>query len=205
MRVMGLDVSVKATGIAVVGLHPDMFVPEIGTLRRSWWARAVGYGLPEDATFEQTHKRIEVINEAIIAAVTMFEPDLVAIEQAVGIRQGQEGGFGNNAKMQLWAMNMIAQHTVFRLRKRVRLVPVGTWRAHFGISSPQVKKENQNATSAKRSALLKDLARQRMLERFGAVFMKNEHNEAEAFAIAQFALFEAENPPAVQNQLFGGK
>jgi hypothetical protein len=205
MRVMGLDVSVTATGVAVVGLPSDLKVPGLGTLFRSHWVTRAGYSLPLDATFEEVHRRIERINATVIDACISFDPDLVAIECPVPISQGQSADFGNVAKMQIWTMNYILQHTIFKIGKPVAMIPLGEWRSFFGISAPQVKKENPDAKSRDRSGILKTLVRDRIRERYNVNFESKEHNEAEAFAIAQYAMFRAEHPKPIQEALFENK
>jgi len=146
------------------------------------------------ASFEERHRRIEAINARVVEVAMELRPDLCAIEDIVFANEG-------SAKAQIWGMNLIVQHTIFKLGIPCRMVPLDTWRAWLGVSWQALKREFPRATDYERSKLLKQCVRERLRDRFGVTFEPKEHNEAEAFAIAQFAAFRAEHPDAVQQGL----
>lgn len=197
MIVMGLDVSVRATGIAIIGIEPSRLLSFGGAMRQAgnpWYVERVGYSLGSDATFDDLHSRLEHIASRVHDLASSARPALVAIEDVVFANEG-------NAKAQIWGANLLLQHAAWKLGIPVQMVPLVSWRAWYGVSLQTIRKRNKSASKYEISRLLKEQVRDRVRERFGVDFEASEHNEAEAFAIAHYARHRAMNPDAVQQDL----
>ena len=202
MIVMGLDVSVRATGIAVIGFKHDLPIPTPAYVKSSnlrttplpWHVERVGYSLGNDAGFDELHARLEHIATRVQQITTAVKPDLIAIEEVVFANEG-------NAKAQIWGMNILIQHAAWKIGVPVKMVQLSEWRAWYGVASQTVRKRNPKASKYEISRIIKEQVRDRVRERFGVDFEASEHNEAEAFAIAHYARHRALNPDAVQQNL----
>lgn len=195
MIVMGLDVSVRATGIAVIGIEPTQLIPNSEGVpypaANPWYVERVGYSLGTSASFDDLHSRLNHIASRVHLLAKWTRPEIVAIEDVVFANEG-------NAKAQIWGMNILVQHAAWKIGIPVKMVQLSEWRAWYGVSVQTIKKRNKEASKYEISRLLKEQVRDRVRERFGVDFEASEHNEAEAFAIAHYARHRAENPDAEQ-------
>jgi hypothetical protein len=203
---IGLDLSLSGAGIAMIDTSrqfskADTIPRETALLEKItevFEVRKVGYPLTQGATFEEIHRRIESINSAVIDMVVEHKPLAIGMENIV---IAAESAY----QAQLWGMNLLVQHTLFKLGARVILVPLDTWRSWLRVSWQSLKREFPNATPYQRSKILKGAIRDRVRDRWGVSFPADMHNEAEAYAIARYAQRIIEHPEVQQELSFGGK
>jgi Holliday junction resolvasome RuvABC endonuclease subunit len=200
VKTIGVDVSVTGTGICVLADEPFRGaepVPHTGASSGGWFmALRTGYSLPNSATWPQRHQRIERIARTLINAVEAHQPDAVAIEDVI---------FASNsrARFEIWSLNYLLRHELWRRDVPVVMVPLDSWRALLGVSWSAIKRQHPEVKqSHQRTAILKAAVCDAIAARHGVNFRaKDEHDMADAFGIAQFIRHRLLYPPAEQETL----